>query len=78
MSRPALNYALEQRLRLIDFLLAQYGTLNRSAVVDFFAISHPQASLDIQAYLSIAPLNASYDRSARTYRRTEHFARVWP
>ncbi len=71
------SYAVEQRLRLIDFLLANYGTLNRSALEDYFGVSTPQASADIQEYLRMAPDNLVYDHSAKTYRRTDKFARKY-
>lgn len=71
------TYALEQRLRLIDFLLAHYGIVNRSTLMDYFAISTPQASLDIREYLRIAPRNAEYDKSAKTYRRCAGFVRKY-
>ena len=70
-------YAVEQRLRLIDFLLSHYGTLNRGAIMDFFGVSQAQAALDIRDYLLIAPANAFYDKSAKTYRKADGFARVW-
>jgi hypothetical protein len=66
------------RLRFIDFLLDHYGTFNRSAIVDYFGLSVPQASLDIAAYMEAAPGNMAYDNSAKTYRRAEGFVRVWP
>lgn len=72
------NYAVEQRLRLIDFLLFQYGTLNRSALEDYFGISTPQASADIQEYAKLAPANMLYDKSARTYRKCGGFVRLFP
>lgn len=72
-----MQYAIEQRLRLIDFLLSQYGTVNRSAVMDFFGVSTPQASADIQAYLTRAPGNATYSPSQKAYVRTDAFQRVW-
>lgn len=72
-----LTYAVEQRLRFIDFLLYHYGTLNRSAIMDYFGVSMPQASTDIRDYLDIAPNNAIYDKSEKTYKRSETFVRVW-
>lgn len=72
-----LTYAVEQRLRLIDFLLQHYGTLNRSAIMDYFGVSMPQAAMDIREYLTVAPDNAFYDKSAKTYRRSDFFVRVW-
>lgn len=77
-SKPRTQYAIEQRLRLIDFLLAHYGTLNRAAVMDYFGVSMPQASTDIQEYLQLAPANAVYDPRRKTYVRGEAFSRVWP
>lgn len=71
------TWAVEQRLRFIDFLLAEYGALNRSALMDYYGISAPQASSDIAAYLEVAPSNAKYDLKAKTYRRTAEFRRVW-
>lgn len=54
------NMAVLARWRFIDFLLDHYGTLNRSALVDYFGISLPQATHDIQGYLRHAPGNAEY------------------
>jgi len=73
-----LSFAHTFRLRFIDFLLAEYGTLNRSAIMDYFGISMPQASRDIQTYIALAPSNLEYDRVGKTYRRTDDFQRVWP
>lgn len=72
------TYAVEQRLRFIDFLVAQYGTLNRGALVDYFGISTVQASNDIREYIKLAPANISYDLTAKTYVRGLEFFRVWP
>jgi hypothetical protein len=72
------SYAIEQRLRFIDFLLVHYGTVNRAALEDYFGISTPQASNDLRAYLQLAPGNMSYDLSAKTYKRTKVFARIYP
>lgn len=76
-TRSSMPYAKGQRLRMIDFLLAQYGTVNRAALVDFFGISTPQASVDFAEYIACAPGNMRYDMSAKTYRRTDKFVRVW-
>lgn len=72
------SYAIEQRLRMIDFLLHQYGEINRSALEFYFGISTPQASADFSAYLKLAPGNAVYDPRANAYVRTDKFVLVWP
>lgn len=77
-NRFSLSYAVEQRLRFIDFLLHQYGFINRSAIEDYFGMSQPNASNDLQAYLTIAPENMVYDAKAKAYVRSETFQRVWP
>lgn len=75
---PRMRYATEQRLRLLDFLLAQYGYVNRCALMDYFGISTPQASADISEYLSLCPGNAAYDLSQKCYVRSQNFVRYWP
>ena len=72
-----MKYAIEQRLRFIDFLVHHYGTINREALTDYYGISTPQASLDINQYIKLAPGNLEYDLSLKTYRRTAQFVRVW-
>lgn len=78
MDKSKLRFALAYRLRFIDFLLAEYGTVNRSAICDYFELSEPQASLDFSTYKEIAPGNMEYDMSAKTYRRTRAFVRAFP
>lgn len=73
-----LRPALALRLQFIEFLLAHYGTVNREAITDYFGLSMPQASLDIGLYLELAPGNAAYNLSARTYVRSASFTRLWP
>lgn len=70
--------ALRLRLQFIECALAHYGTINRAVLADYFALSTPQASADIGLYLELAPGNATYDASARTYRRGDAFKRLWP
>jgi len=72
-----IKYAVEQRLRFIDFLIAHYGTLRREALIDYFGISMPQASNDIGRYVELAPSNLVYDMHAKWYRRGNDFKRVW-
>lgn len=73
-----LSLALVERLRFIDCMLEQYGFINRRIIVDYFGLSTPQASLDMQAYLEHAPGNTEYDKTAKCYIRTDGFVRVWP
>lgn len=72
-----MKYATEQRLRLIDFLLAIYGHVNREAVIDYFDVGEATATRDFTAYRDLAPGNLVYNASDRKYYKTESFARVW-
>lgn len=72
------SYAVEQRLRLIDFLAFTYGYVNRAALIDYFGISGQQASLDLQCYLGEAPGNLHYNASVKAYQRADKFTRVYP
>lgn len=78
MADKPITYARQQRLRMIDFLLAQYGHVNRSAIMDFFDISMPQVSLDFQLYQALAPENMAYDLSQRRYVKGPNFKRFYP
>ncbi|MBH1411317.1 hypothetical protein I5U14_09520 [Stenotrophomonas maltophilia] len=73
------NFALEQRLRFIDFLLDHYGRVNRSALMDYFGISLPQASIDIRTYQEHAGTGQMrYDLSEKCYLAEKEFKRCWP
>ena len=65
--RATTKWSQDRRLEFIDFRLRWEGKLNRVDLTKHFAISVPQASLDIARYLELAPANMSYDKSARVY-----------
>lgn len=72
-----MSYAVEQRLRMIDFLLHQYGTITRSAIMDYFGIGEATATRDFAAYLSISPGSMTLNQSDKLYYRAKSFKRVW-
>ena len=76
-ARVALTYAVEQRLRFVDFLLAQYGHVKRAALIDYFGIGEATATRDFGAYHQIAPGNMALNPADKTYYRTTAFVRVW-
>jgi hypothetical protein len=71
------SYAVEQRLRMIDFLLASFGYIQRQHIADYFGISIVQASADFAKYQQIAPNNIRYNKSTRRYTVTLSFKRVY-
>lgn len=70
-----MKYAVEQRLRLIDFLLDQYGHVNRKAIMDYFGIGEATATRDFREYQKLNPSNMTYNGNERAYYKTQHFAR---
>ncbi|SEF11194.1 hypothetical protein SAMN02787142_7659 [Burkholderia sp. WP9] len=78
MDKGKLPFALAHRLRFIDFLLAGYDTIDRSAICSFFVLSMPQASHNFATYQQIGPHDMKYDKTSKTYRRKFEFERVFP
>lgn len=77
-SLAGLRPALLLRLQFIECLLANYGHINRGTIMDFFAMSAPQATFDLRRYQELAPGNLYYDLRAKAYLRSAGFARLWP
>ena len=68
-----MNYAVQVRLRLIDFLLAQYGYVNRSAIMTYFGIGPATATRDFKEYMKMTPTNITYNSAERAYYATQMF-----
>ena len=77
LDRLVMPYAVEQRLRFIDFLLSQYGRVNRSAIMDYFGIGAATATRDFKAYKGLCKDNVIYDDVDKSYHRSNRFKRVW-
>jgi hypothetical protein len=69
-----LRWSQKQRLEFIEFRLQWEGRVNRSDLINFFDISVPQASLDLAKYRELAPNNAVYDATEKTYIAGSSFA----
>lgn len=72
-----MRWSVERRLSFIEFRLFWEGRINRGDLVDFFAISVPQASADLARYHEAAPRNLVYDKTAKTYVASEQFQPVF-
>jgi predicted DNA-binding transcriptional regulator YafY len=70
---PGVRRGVKERLEFIDFRLFWEGRINRSDIMDRFAISTPQASKDLSLYESLAPGNLAYDVSAKRYLASSSF-----
>jgi len=72
-----MSYAVEQRLRLIDFLLQRYGHVGRAELEDYFGIGEATATRDFAMYLAKAPGNALLNNVSKRYVRAETFKRLF-
>ena len=72
-----MKYAIEQRLRFIDFLVSVYGYINRNTIVEYFGISVPQVSNDFKTYIKMAPNNIIYNNSLKRYDKTDKFKSLY-
>ncbi|NPD21412.1 WYL domain-containing protein [Alterinioella nitratireducens] len=73
-SKSELRWGVAQRLEFIEFRLFWEGHVNRSDLMEQFGLSVNQASADLNRYISLAPDNMVYDKSARTYVRGPDYA----
>ena len=72
-----MNYAIEQRLRLIDFLLDKYGQIKREFIIDLFGISPATATRDFKNYRELNPNNMVFDDASKTYLRAPLFVKAY-
>jgi hypothetical protein len=70
------RWSQNQRLEFVEFRLLWEGRVNRSDLIRFFGISTPQASLDFAKYREIAPENAIYDTTEKSYVARKSFSPV--
>lgn len=72
-----MNYAVEQRMRFIDWILQHYNSIAREQLTDFFGISGPTATRDFAAYKKLAPANMVFDDSSKQWCKAPNFKRVY-
>jgi hypothetical protein len=73
-----MNYALQQRLRFIDFALQAYGYVAPRYLCNFFGVSKPQGSLDFKLYNELHPGNMIYQHATLHWIATPTFKRMYP
>ncbi|GGA40806.1 helix-turn-helix transcriptional regulator [Dyella nitratireducens] len=71
------RWGQSRRLTFIDVRLQYDGRINRSDLIDFFAISVPQATADLKRYQELAPGNIAYDPRIRVYVALDTFEPVF-
>lgn len=71
------GYAVEQRLRMIDFLLHMYGHVKREALVEYFGTGEATTTRDFKLYREFYPLNIEYSPVERCYVRKKSFVKAY-
>ena len=73
-----MNYAVEQRLRFIDFIADHFGKIQRKHLQDYFGISAPCATRDFRLYNEMAPENLLFNVQTKAWVRADSFKRIYP
>ncbi|GAA0571339.1 WYL domain-containing protein [Caenispirillum bisanense] len=75
--RVEASWFARQRLRFIESRLFWSGRVNRADLMRLFGVHQSVASKDLTDYQLLAPKNAVYDKSQKTYRAGSHFVPVF-
>lgn len=73
-----ITFAVEQRMRFIDFVLHHYGSVARAEIEDFFGIGPATATRDLALYKRLIPGNIVLNQASKRYIRTDTFVRLYP
>jgi len=73
MSKNTVTYAVTQRLRFIECFIMFNGKADRNALMYYFGISQPQASIDLKMYSEMFPDNVKYSHKDRAYIKKDTF-----
>ncbi len=77
MKQEKIKPALRRRYEFIEFQLMWEGAVGRKLLQQKFEISPQQSTLDLTAYLDLAPENMAYDTRRRTYVARSGFTPVF-
>ena len=75
--RVQASWFARQRLRFIEARLFWSGRVNRADLMRLFGVHQSVASKDLTDYQVLAPKNAAYDKSQKTYRAGSRFVPVF-
>ena len=76
--RERLTYAMEQRMRFIDYLLFHYGNLTRKHIIDFFGVTSATATRDFALFNELYPGQLRLNSITKHYVPTPKYTRIFP
>lgn len=71
-----MNYTQTERLRMLDCLLANYGSVGREMLIDWFGVSPACATRDLALYREIRPGNVYFCDESKKWQRAACFKPV--
>jgi hypothetical protein len=71
-----MTYTQTERLRMLDCLLANYGSVGREMLIDWFGVSPACATRDLALYREIKPGNVYFCDETKKWHRSASFAPV--
>lgn len=77
LQSPTLRHSVVERLRFIDARLFWDAKINRSDLINEFAVSPAQSAADFREYLARSPNGVHYDTRAKAYVATSEFEPVF-
>lgn len=76
--RPKLTYAMEQRMRFIDFVLFHFGHITRKHLIEFFGVTSATATRDFALFHELYPGMARLNHITKLYVPTKEYSRIFP
>jgi hypothetical protein len=76
--RPKLTYAMEQRMRFIDFQIFHYGHITRRHLIDFFGVTSATATRDFALFIELYPNQIKLHTLTKLYVPTKQYSRIFP
>lgn len=67
------NYAISQRLHLIEVLVQLYGSVSPAVIMAVYGLGHATATRDFKRYQEECPANLAYDYQRKTYVKGPEF-----
>lgn len=76
--RDRLTYAMEQRMRFIDYVLFHFGHITRRHLIDFFGVTSATATRDFALFIELYPGMIRLNHTTKLYVPTPQYRRIFP
>jgi predicted DNA-binding transcriptional regulator YafY len=73
-----MTYTQKERLRMIDCLIANYGSVGRDMLMDWFGVSPACATRDLALYKELNPSNVYFCEETKKWYQHACFKKAFP